>query len=199
MKKGNKTKFKSAEATEMLEVSENFENDTVKSEEEVSTEALQTDETEETPENGAASDEKKQLPPNVEKIKGGQWLPYVITCAVLAVITVLVGWARGGFDNPSIKSLLGDWCDAFFVPGILCVCFGLLVLGSNGGAFDMLAYGVRRLFGLFRKDPIDRKYATFYEYQKSRKEKRRSFWYLIIVGGAYTVVAVVLFALYYTM
>ena len=141
-----------------------------------------------------------KLPPNVEKIKNGRaWLSYIIAAAVLAAITVLVGWARGGFADTDVRSLLGDWCDAFFVPGILGVCFGLLVLASNGGAFDMLVYGMKRFFELFRKDPIDRKYGSFYEYQQARKDKKRSFLYLIIVGGGYLVVGIVLFAVYYTI
>ena len=143
-----------------------------------------------------AQNDQKQLPPNVQEIRGRWWLPYVITFAVLAVFTVLVAWARGCFAEYETKALIGYWCDAFFVPGILCVCFGLLVLGSNGGAFDMLAYGIRRFFGLFKRDVIDRKYGTFYEYQQARRSKKRSFWYMVIVGGVYLLVSAVLLVIY---
>ena len=139
-----------------------------------------------------------RLPPNV--VVGGKWWPpYVITFAVLGVVMLLVAWARGCFSDTNAKVLVGDWCDALFVPGILCMCFGLLVLGSNGGAFDMLTYGVLRLFELFKRDPIDRKYGSFYEYQQSRRKKKRSFLYLIVVGGVYLIVAVVLLVVYSQM
>lgn len=141
----------------------------------------------------------KPLPPNVEKLPERRWLPYVITAAVLAVMTVLVAWGRGAFTAKDPEELLRFWCDAFSVPGILGVCFGLLVLASNGGAFDMLAYGVQSLFRLFKKDPIDRKYGGYYEYQQARKEKKRSFWYLVIVGGAYLLVGIVLLIVYMQM
>ena len=150
-------------------------------------------------ESESANDDAQQLPPNVDKLKKRRWLPYVIMAAVLAVATVLVGWARGGFTKTETRELLIAWCDGFFVPGLLGIAFGVLVLASNGGAFDMLAYGLRRFFGLFRKDPIDRKYNTYYDYQQSRKEKKRSFWYMIIVGGAYLLVGVILFVVYFTM
>ena len=133
-----------------------------------------------------------KLPPNVQEIKDRWWLKYVITFAVLAVFTVLVAWVRGAFISASQKELLGKLSDAFFVPGILAVCFGLLIVASNGGTFDMLAYGVRTLFRLFRKDPKDRKYGGFYEYRKARQEKKRTFWYLVIVGGVFTLIGAAL-------
>lgn len=138
----------------------------------------------------------EQLPPNVVERKQRRWLPYVITAAVLAVFTVLVGWARGVFTETDTVTLLICWCDAFTVPGILGVAFGLLVVASNGGAFDMLAYGVKSIFRLLKRDPIDRKYGGYYEYQQARRSKKRSFWYMIIVGGAYLLVGIVLLVVY---
>ena len=138
----------------------------------------------------------KQLPPNVEELKSRKWLPYLITFAVLIAVTLLVAWARGGYTQTDSKKLLSAWCDALFVPGILCVCFGLLVLASNGGAFDMLTYGVIRLFALFKKDPVDRKYGGYYEYQQARRSKKRSFWYLVIVGSVFVAVSIILFVIY---
>ena len=76
--------------------------------------------------------------PNVEENKGRWWLKYLITVATLSVFTVLVAWARGAFEAADKSALLGALSDAFFVPGVLSVCFGLIVVGSNGGAFDML-------------------------------------------------------------
>ena len=130
-----------------------------------------------------------KLPPNVVEVRGRWWLKYLITTAVLAVFTVLVAWARGAFVETDQKELLGQLSDAFFVPGILAVCFGLLIVASNGGAFDILSYGVKSLFRLFKKDPLDRKYGGFYEYRKARQEKKRSFWYLVIVGGVFTLIS----------
>ena len=136
------------------------------------------------------------LPPNVVKTKGRWWLPYLITTVTLAVLTVLVAWLRGVFSETDKKELLGLLCDAFSVPGILAVCFGLLIVASNGGAFDMLAYGVRSIFRLLKRDPVDRKYGGFYEYRKSRQEKKRSFWYLVIVGGVFLLIGVALLGAY---
>lgn len=134
--------------------------------------------------------------PNEEDVKNIWWLKYLITFGVLAVFTVLVGWVQGGFVEKNVNLLLAHWGDAFGIPGALAICFGLLIVATNGGTFDMLAYGMRRFFGLFRKNPIDRKYDNFYEYRKSRREKNRSFWYLIIVGGVYLLIGVTLMVIY---
>ena len=139
----------------------------------------------------------KKYPPNLEKNKSRWWLSYVITFAVLAVITVLVAWIRDCYTETSTKILIRGLCDAFCVPGILGICFGLLVLASKGGAFDMISYGMRRFFGIFKKNPLDRKYRDYYEYKKAKREKKRSFWYLIIVGGVYLLVGLALLLVFY--
>lgn len=155
-------------------------------------------------------DVKQQTTPNVVELKKRKWIPYVITTAVVAVLVVLMAWVRGVFSeiDPQKLAALNETetqyrikllCDAFSIPGVLAICFGLLVIVSNGGAFDMLAYSMRAFFRLFKKDPLDRKYGSYYDYQQARKEKKRSFWYFIIVGGAYLLVGIVLLIVYMQM
>ena len=159
-------------------------------------EAATDAETVDTEEDSAETSTSQKLPPNLVPLKNRWWLRYLITAAVLAVFVVLVAWVRGAFVTTDKKTLLGAISDAFAVPGILAVCFGLLIVASNGGAFDMLAYGVRSVFRLFKKDPLDRKYGGFYEYRKAKQERKRSFWYLVIVGGVYLVIGVAILGAY---
>lgn len=145
---------------------------------------------------GASIKGKKYLRDDNEE-KGRGWIKYLITVGVVSVFVVLVAWARGGFTETNTRTLIGYWCDAFAIPGILSIAFGLLLFASNGGVFDMLSYGIKTLFRLFKKDPLDRKYGGFYEYQQARREKKRSFWYLIIVGSVYLAVALILLVTFY--
>ena len=149
-----------------------------------------------------------KLPPNVEEIKERWWLKYLITAGVLAVMVVLTAWMQGAFAKVTEQILeqygvtevqyrFQQWSNAFAVPGILAVCFGLLIVASNGGTFDMLAYGVTSLFRLFKRDPLDRKYGNFYEYRKAKQEKKRDFWYMVIVGGVYTLIGAALLGGYF--
>ena len=197
MKQEEKTNYTSSEVYETSEMDETTQNDPVVLEEDVSNEAAEASDTEATTGKGKLSKKTDRLSADDKEMKGRWWLPYVISFATLAVFTVLLAWARGGFAEASEREILRGWCDAFGVCGLLGVFFGLLILISNGGAFDILAYGMRRFFGLFRKDTRDRKYGGYYEYKQARAEKKRSFWYLIIVGGVYLIVGVVLLILYY--
>lgn len=119
-------------------------------------------------------------------------IPVLICCTVVMVILA----SRGSFVKTG-KALIRDLCDAFTVPGALMFCFGLLVFATNGGTFDMLAFGVRKLFELFRKDLTKVKYRTFYDYRQAQKEKKRTFIHFIIVGSAFLLVAIVFLIVYY--
>ena len=145
----------------------------------------------------AASETTRQTAaPTDVKEKSRRWLPYVIAAGVLAVLTLLCGWLFGGYVGGNAKELVGDWSSSFAVPGVVCLGTGLLIWCGNEGAFDMLSYGIKSLFRLFRKDVRDRKYGGFYEYRKAREEKKKPFLYMVVVGGAYTLVGVILIIIY---
>lgn len=121
---------------------------------------------------------------------------YGLTTLFALVIALLILIGNGTFGKTLPVAIYADLCDAFFVPGILILLFGLLIAVSNGGAFDMLKFGMIKLFDLFKRDLTKVKYRTFYDYKKSLEGKERSFRYLLIVGAAVTAVSVVFFLLY---
>lgn len=129
-----------------------------------------------------------QPPTKVANSKNRWWLKYVVTTAVLAVLTLLIAWWQGVFQITNQKFLLGELSTAFFVPGIFALGFGFLILCSNGGAFDIFAYGFMSVFRMFKKDPLDRKYGGYAQYRKAQREKKRSFWYMVIVGGVFVLI-----------
>lgn len=122
-------------------------------------------------------------------------LKYLIPCLMCGAMAVVILAVRGAFVK-SGKALIADLCDAFTVPGILMLGFGLLVFATNGGAFDMLAFGVRKLFDLFKRDLTKVKYRTFYDYRQAQAEKKRSFLHWIIVGGGFLLIAIIFLIIY---
>ena len=77
--------------------------------------------------------------------------------------------------------------------------FGILVVASNGGTFDMLVYGTKKFIDIFRK-PQHRKITnTFYDYRKVKQENPGDFLYLILVGLGFILVSVVFLIIYYQM
>ncbi len=121
---------------------------------------------------------------------------YIITSCVGLLIVVLIGWARGGFAEENAQVLAQIWCDAFFASGAFLVCGGLIVVASNGGVFDMLGYAVTLLWYTFKSSKVERKYKTFYDYRESRKDKKRSVSFVLVVGLVLVAVAVVLLFVY---
>lgn len=127
-------------------------------------------------------------------------LKYIITAAVglLTALLILVG--KGTFSQTNPNIIYADLSDAFFVPGVIILSFGVLVFASNGGAFDMLTFAVIKLFDLLKRDMTKVKYRTFYDYRKAKEGRsNKSFAYIMIVGAALTVVAAVFLILYKTL
>lgn len=123
-------------------------------------------------------------------------LKYLVPIVVCSAVAVLILVGRGSF-RANGQTLYKDLSDAFFVPGIIMLCFGLLVFATNGGVFDMLAFGVIKLVDLFKRDLTKVKYRTFYDYRQAQQGRRRPYVYLLIIGGAFLLVGIVFFVLYY--
>ena len=125
-------------------------------------------------------------------------LEYSITFFICALLSFILLVVKGVFENPEAKALMHYFVDSFFVSGILCLAFGLLVLASNGGAFDLIIYGVTRFFSLFKRDPTKVKYKTYYDYHIARAERKKTeFLFLIIVGSIYVIASMVFLCFWY--
>ena len=148
--------------------------------------------------NLSPKENNEQIKKEQEKLLGKNKLliRYVITASICLVLSFIYSAIAGIFKPYSEVAALTGWninseltkcmfilCNATFVVGILCAGFGLLVVASNGGAFEMFVYGMRRFISLFQKDVNKIKFQTFYDYHVYKSsEPKRSFWYLIIVG-----------------
>ena len=85
-----------------------------------------------------------------------------------------------------------------FIVGMLTASFGMLVLASNGGAFEMFVYGIRRFISLFQKDVNKVRFKTFYDYHVYKSsEPKKSFLYLVIVGLVFVAISGLFLALWY--
>lgn len=124
-------------------------------------------------------------------------LPYLITTIVGAIVSVIVICVGRVWTIVETREIFGLLSNAFFVPGVLIAGVGLIIFASNGGAFYMLGYGMHMFVNKFRRDLSKRKYKDFYEYQEEKKKKKIKFGFLLAVGGAFIVLAVVMIIVYY--
>lgn len=124
---------------------------------------------------------------------------YIITSSIGLVVAILIVLSKDIFSQSEATKVYHILCDAFFVPGVCITCFGLLVFTSNEGTFDMIVYGTKKFFSLFKKDMSNEKHKTFYEYRVAQHEKKFSFAYLLYVGLAFIVISLVFLIFYYNI
>ena len=137
-------------------------------------------------------------------------LRYVITFGICLILSFGLACLMGLFtpwetvrdntnwhiDSELTKNLF-VLVNGTFSAGVITACFGLLVLAADGGAFEMLAYGLRRFISLFQKDPDKIKFKTFYDYHVYHSSKPKApFLYLVIVGIVFVAASLILLIIY---
>lgn len=126
-------------------------------------------------------------------------LKYIIAAAIGIAVALIIMFTRNITGQDTVKQVFTILSDAFFVPGICLVGVGFIVWASNGGVFDMLAFGFLSLFDVLRKDISKRKYKDYYEYRQAKKGEKRGFGFMLLVGLAFIAVAAVFTAVYYAV
>ena len=124
------------------------------------------------------------------------WMKYLITFTVGLAISALIIFP-GVFKQETESDVLKVIVNGFFVPGIFILGFGLLVLASNGGTFDMLIYGTKKFFDMFRKPQYRKINNTFYDYRKAKQEYPGEFLYLILTGLGFIIISLIFLIFYY--
>lgn len=90
-------------------------------------------------------------------------------------------------------------CDAFTIPGLLALMFGLLLAISNEGAFDGVGYALSIAWKALI--PGGRtKMEKYFDYVERKREKRGGgFGFLFVVGGVCMAAALVFMVLFYRL
>ena len=120
---------------------------------------------------------------------------YLVAFLVGLGVALWIMVSKDLFSQTELVKVYHILCDAFFVPGVLLLCSGLLVFSSNEGTFDMIIYGCNSFWDLFRKKS-KKKYPTFYDYRESKAGKKVKYGFLLICGGVYTALAGIMYLLY---
>lgn len=124
---------------------------------------------------------------------------YLITAGVGLVIALCVSFVKALYWLEDITDIMQALSDCFVVPGLFLILFGLLVVCSNGGTFDMLGFGTKKVISVFKRHPSEKDRESFYEYRNRKQESKRSFGYLIIVGVVFLAIGMIFFVLCYNV
>ena len=119
-----------------------------------------------------------------------------VSFIVCSICTFLIAWARGVFEQTAPIYVFHILSDSFLVVGIVTTCIALLLFVGNEGTFDMISYGLQTFFSFIKKD-MSRRYETFYDYRVAKQEKKLPFLFLLLCGGIFLLMSVLMYVGYY--
>lgn len=123
-------------------------------------------------------------------------LTYGITggaCLLLAV-SYLIGANFLELEGPDRLRIL---CDAFTIPGLLCLFSGVLIWLAQEGSFDGIGYVVSYAFHALLPGSLNKR-ESYKDYLERKKEKKPiSFGFLLITGAVFTGIALVFLMLFH--
>lgn len=125
------------------------------------------------------------------------WLPYVITAAVGAVMALGVLLIDNAFSADTLTlDRIRFLSDAFFVPGALIFCIGMMIFVASKGSLDGLTYSLQFLK---REIFLRKKMESFADYKARKAEKKTPYRFLLLVGTAYLLLGLLFTVIYLQM
>ncbi len=112
------------------------------------------------------------------------------------LISLFVVFMNREMEYPLTQRL----CDGFFVAGVILMGTGGLKYFRNQGAFDMVAYSVKSVFTIhWPSNRLEQpeKNESFLDYRERKAAVRKSPNPILVAGGIYLALAVIMLALYY--
>lgn len=129
-----------------------------------------------------------------------EYKEYAITAAIAFAVGVLIALSRGIFQEDELDMIITIISDAFFIPGVLLICVGLIVYASNEGLFLSIAYGFKAIGRTItaKKDEklMEEKYHEYYARQMEKKTKCKHF---LIVGLVFVVISLLFVVIYFSV
>ena len=114
-------------------------------------------------------------------------------CALFVAGMAWLYLTQRAFAGAAQKEQCRLLCDALTLPGVLLLCAGALVWVSNLGALDGICYGLRLAFrGLIPGKRLQKE-ESYHDYVAGRQDKRVKGYGFLLISGALTVAASLLF------
>ncbi len=106
--------------------------------------------------------------------------------------------AKGGklFAQQDLKNVLRVLIDAFFISGVCDLCLGVLSWTRKKGAFDVLSFSAGTFGGLFSERLREKTGNSFYDYTKTKEQKRNWNPVFLKLGGILFGLSLLLFLWY---
>ena len=126
-----------------------------------------------------------------------EYKTYVITALVGLAVSVYICFSRNIFGAETVADVITILSDAFFVPGILFLCLGLILYAANEGIFNAVSYGMK-ILGRSLVGKKDEKIINeeFHEYHARVSQKKTKVKHFLLVGVVNFVISIVFVVIY---
>ena len=126
-----------------------------------------------------------------------EYKTYFITAVIGLVVSVFTCVSRSIFEAETATDVFTILSDAFFIPGALFLCLGLILYAANEGIFNGLSYGMKVLGrSLFAKKHEKVINEEFHEYHARVSKKKTKIKHFLIVGAVNVVISIVFVVVY---
>ena len=126
-------------------------------------------------------------------------IKYAVAALIGLVIAGCYIFASNVFKQQDATEVMKILCDGFSIGGLLLLLAGLLTFCNKNGVFDGLGYSFEFIF-VTKNWSTKRKFEdrrSFADYKEEKAKKRSTSWFLVIVGGAEVIIALIFLGLYY--
>ena len=130
-------------------------------------------------------------------------IKYLSTIVFCTAITVYYVATRG--LSGSLAEKYRVLADGFTIPALLVGGFGLMMIIADTGTLDGVVYGMQMAFKMLTFQLVSKKkpqnYGEFKEEREANRKERRDrgggFGYLVVVSGAFLLIAIIFVLLFY--
>lgn len=122
---------------------------------------------------------------------------YIVTNVMCIICVCIFIFNNDLFNQTDILRIYHILCDAFVIPGSLCLLVAALIALSNEGSLDAIGYMLRRLGQ--NLIPFMKKNDERYSDYVAKKKRVKGYSFITWTGLAYFTVGIVFLVLYLTV
>lgn len=130
-----------------------------------------------------------------ENSKQGKLIGYIVTNVICIVCVCVYIFSNNLFKQTDTVRIFHILCDAFVIPGSLCLLTAALVALSNEGSLDSISYMLRRLgqnlIPFIKKN--DEKYADYV----AKKKRVSGYSFITWTGLGYFIIGIIFLIIYF--
>lgn len=116
-------------------------------------------------------------------------IKYLIGFIVAGGIFFLAVGLRNIYIETDLKQIYRALADGFTIPGVVFICFFLILWFSNLGSFQGIGYAMKHLISMLV--PVNKKKTETYAQHIENQKKVSGYGFLFVIGGLFLLLGIV--------